>query len=30
VEYVKESAGADAQLAAIKRDFGTLKKWMSA
>jgi sugar phosphate isomerase/epimerase len=28
VEYVKESAGADAQLAAIKRDFATLKKWM--
>jgi sugar phosphate isomerase/epimerase len=30
VEYVKESAGADAQLAAIKRDFETLKKWMTA
>lgn len=29
VEYVKESAGAEAQLAAIKRDFATLKQWMS-
>jgi sugar phosphate isomerase/epimerase len=30
VEYLKESVGADGQLAAIKRDFATLRKWMAA
>ena len=29
VEYLKESVGAEGQLAAIKRDFGMLKKWMA-
>jgi sugar phosphate isomerase/epimerase len=30
VEYLKESDGADSQLAAIKRDFATLREWMGA
>jgi sugar phosphate isomerase/epimerase len=30
IEYLKESVGADGQLAAIKRDFATLRQWMEA
>jgi sugar phosphate isomerase/epimerase len=29
VEYVEQSAGADAQLAAIQRDYATLRSWMN-